>query len=270
MPRTLTCNRRRTGLPCVILLGILGACGPAPLPPGDSIPDADEAQNRAMHELNIVLDRTVLRPASRGYGTALPEPVRDGIDNVASNLAQPSYVLNNLLQFRLGEATHNTLRFLVNSTVGIGGLLDPATAIGLDERDTDFGETMYVWGLPEGDFVMLPVFGPSTTRDTVGLLVDIATNPVRQVVPAGDRVYIDGLEFIDRFGDRYETRETIDDILYESADSYAQLRSLYLQNRRFELAGPALGYDAALGGDEIYADPYADPYLDPYIDPYAR
>jgi phospholipid-binding lipoprotein MlaA len=283
VPIALRHLRLRTILP-IAGLALLAACGPAALPPGDTIPDADEAQNRAVHDFNVALDRRLVGPASEGYGTAVPEPVRDGVGNVASNLAQPSYVLNNLLQLRLGQASHNTLRFLVNSTIGIGGLLDPATALGLPAEETDFGETLHVWGVPEGDFMMLPVFGPSTTRDTVGLVVDIALNPVRHAVPADDRVYVTGAEALDRFGDRYEMGDSFDSVFYDSSDGYAQLRSLYLQNRRFELGGPGLSYDTGAG--DIYADPYGDtptatqtgtgedtstdPYSDPYIDPYAQ
>lgn len=268
MPCTRPILRLRAVLPA-FLLALLTACGPAALPPGDSIVDADEAQNRAVHQFNLSLDRALVGPASDGYGSVVPEPVRRGVGNFASNLSQPSYIVNNLLQVRVGQASHNTLRFLVNSTIGLGGLFDPATALGLEERETDFGETLHVWGVPEGDFVMLPVFGPSTTRDTVGTVVDIALNPVRHAVPADSRPYVTGVGFLARFGDRYESRDVFDSVLYESSDSYAQLRSLYLQNRRFELGGPVLSYDTAGGGDEIYADPYADPYNDPYTDPYS-
>jgi len=257
----------------------LSACGPAQLPPGDSIADRDETQNRAMHEFNLALDRAVVGPASRGYGNAVPEPVRQGVNNFASNLSQPSYVLNNLLQFRIGQAAQNTSRFLINSTIGLAGLFDPATAMGVPALETDFGETLHIYGVPEGDFVMLPVFGASTTRDTVGLVFDMATNPVRHVLPSPESRYVFGAEVMDRFGDRYEFGDTIDSVLYESADSYAQLRSLYLQSRRFELGGPDLSYEdpysGGAGGDSTASadpssDPNYDPYNDPYFDPYAQ
>ena len=264
MPKVVL-QRLSAGLSGIALVALVTACGPAALPPGDTIVDADEAQNRAVHQFNIALDRAIVDPAARGYGSAVPEPIRQGVDNVASNLAQPSYVLNNLLQFRLGQATHNTLRFVINSTIGIGGIFDPATAIGLDARETDFGETLHIYGAPEGDFVMLPVFGPSTTRDTVGLIFDLAANPVRVALPAPESRYVTGAEVLERFGDRYVNDDLIDSVLYESTDGYAQLRSLYLQNRRFELGGPVLSY-----GDETSGDIYSDPYADPYIDVYAQ
>lgn len=240
----------------------LAACGPAAMPPGDTIVDAHEAQNREVHRFNVALDRSLVRPVAQGYGTVVPGPIRQGVDNFASNLSQPSYVLNNILQVRLGQATHNTLRFVINSTIGIGGLFDPATALGLEARETNFGETMHIYGAPEGDFVMLPVFGPSTTRDTMGLVVDIATNPVRVFVPAPESRYASGGRLLDVFGDRYDNRVVIDGVLYESADSYAQLRSLYLQNRRFQLGGSGAGVvtpdGTAVNGSDIYTDPYGD------------
>ena len=242
----------------VLGLLVLGACGPATLPQGDRIADADEAQNRAVHRFNLALDRAVVGPTARGYGTIVPDPLREGVDNFASNLSQPSYILNNLLQVRIGQATQNVVRFMINSTIGIGGIFDPATAIGVPAARTDFGQTLHIWGVPEGDFVMLPGFGPSTTRDTVGLIVDMATNPVRQVVPAGDGHYVTGVQLLDLLGDRYEVDDVLDDLIYASTDSYAQLRSLYLQSRRFELGGPTAGLDDAV--DDIYADPYIDPY----------
>lgn len=269
LPRTIFHNRLAAGLCSMILLGGLASCGPAAMPPGDSIADAGERQNRAMHDFNVGLDRVLVGPASRGYGTAVPQPVRRGVSNFAANLAQPSYVLNNLLQVRVGQASHNTLRFLLNTTLGIGGIFDPATALGVPARETDFGETLHIYGVGEGDFVMLPVFGPSTTRDTVGLVVDIATNPARRALPVPESRYVLGAEVLDRFGDRYELDDTFDSLLYESADSYAQLRSLYLQNRRFRLGGPVLGFDPGVENGETGADPYSDPYADPYIDAYA-
>lgn len=260
VPKMFPYRRLVAGLG-VLAMVTLAACGPATLPQGDRITDADEAQNRAVHRFNVALDQAVVGPTARGYGTIVPEPMRIGVDNFASNLSQPSYVLNNLLQARIGQATQNVVRFLVNSTIGIGGIFDPATAIGVPAAKTDFGQTLHIWGVPEGDFVMLPGFGPSTTRDTVGLIVDMATNPVRQVVAPGERHYVTGVQLLDLLGDRYEVDDVFDDLIYDSADSYAQLRSLYLQSRRFALGGGASA-TAALDGDD--ADIYADPYIDPY------
>lgn len=253
------------------------ACGPATLPPGDQIEDADEARNRAAHEINIALDRAFLDPASQTYGNAVPQPVRDGVSNFASNLSQPGYVVNNLLQFRLGDAAQNTLRFALNSTIGVGGLFDVATALGVPAEETDFGETLHVFGVGEGDYVVHPVFGPSTTRDTVGMVVDFAMNPLRHYVDTPESRYLTAANVASGLDSRYQFNGTIDSVLYESADSYAQLRSLYLQQRRYELGGASADYedpyandDPAVAAEAVATDPNYDPYSDPYFDPYAQ
>lgn len=256
---------------------LVAACGPATLPPGDQIADADEARNRAAHATNIALDRAVLNPVSTAYGTALPEPVRVGVSNFASNLNQPGYVVNNILQLRLGDAAQNTLRFALNSTVGVAGLFDVATALGVPEESTDFGETLHIYGVGEGDYVVHPFLGPSTTRDTVGMVVDYAMNPLRHYVDTTESYYSTAASIGSGLNSRYEFGDTISSVLYESADSYAQLRSLYLQQRRFELGGPAAAYedpyaneDPAAAAQAVAADPNYDPYSDPYFDPYAQ
>jgi phospholipid-binding lipoprotein MlaA len=256
------------------LLGV-AACGPATLPPGDTIADASEVQNRAVHRFNVAVDRALVGPGAGDREPVIPRPIRRGVRNFASNLSQPGYVVNNLLQFRIDDAAKNTLRFAINSTIGIGGLFDPATAMGLDAEETDFGETMHVYGLGEGDYHVLPLLGPSTTRDSVGRVVDLAMNPLRHVVDPPQIYYLAGARVAGGIGARSELRSTIDDVLYNSEDSYTALRSLYLQNRRFQLRG---------GQDDGYFDPYADeaaasdpandayydPYTDPYFDPYSQ
>lgn len=224
------------------------------------INDPYEQQNRAAHEANLALDRMILRPASTAYGTILPEPVQKGISNVAKNLNTPGDVLNNLLQVRLGQATHNTLRFAVNSTVGIGGLFDVATLMGLEERETDFGETLFYWGAPEGTYVEMPIAGPATSRQAVGRFVDFAINPTSLFIQAPESTISRSVSIADVFGSRYRNSDLIDGLLYESADSYAQARLLYLENRRHKLRSDS-------GAEADYLDPYADPYGDvPYAD----
>lgn len=257
------------------LLMLVAACGPAQLPPGDTIADASEAQNRATHEMNLALDRALVSPAADAYGSAIPEPIRTGVNNFSSNLNQPSYVLNNLLQARLDDAMQNTLRFAINSTIGVGGVFDPATALGLPAEETDFGETLHIYGVPEGDYHVIPLIGPSTTRDTVGRVVDFAMNPLRQFVDAPESDYLTLASIAAGLGSRYDFGGTIDDVLYNSEDSYVQLRSLYLQSRRYELRGDDPDayldpYAEAVPGADPLADPYYDPYSDPYFDPYAQ
>lgn len=228
----------------------LAACHNPPAGHDASVPyDPYEADNRAMHEFNRKLDRAIVRPAGNGYVNVLPQPVRKGVSNFSSNLSLPGTIVNNLLQARLGEAAQNTLRFALNTTVGLGGLFDPSTELKLYEAEADFGETLHVWGFKEGAYVELPVLGPSTERDAAGKFVDLFTNPLSYVLESPDKYYGTGAALASKLGDRGEYAEVIDEVLYESADSYAQARTIYLQNRRFEL-----GQDVSEASD---IDPFA-------------
>ena len=188
-----------------------------------------------MHDLNVGVDRAVIRPVSLGYGQVVPEPVRTGLGNASENLDQPLYVVNNILQLRLDDALQNTFRFLVNSTFGLGGLLDPASDMGIYAADTDFGETLHVWGVSEGGYVVLarawsldqPRHGGAARR-------------------RGDEPHAAGLcrarkrlrhrAVSHRRGEHpLQLGDEIDQLYYENVDGYRQARILYLQNRRFEL-----------------------------------
>ncbi len=226
----------------------LAACGPAPAPEG--IYDPREAQNRGFHDFNVDLDRHILRPAGQAYVKIVPQPVAVGVSNFADNLDLPGEVVNDLLQLQLGHGVQNTLRFAINTTIGIGGLFDPATKLGIQEEPTDFGETLHVWGMPEGAYIEMPVIGPTTDRDLLGTVVDLAMNPVRLLVPGNGTNASILAKLAARIGDRGRYSETVDSILYDSADGYAQARILYLQNRRFEL-GQTTGSDSV-------EDPYAE------------
>ncbi|MGV6812234.1 MAG: MlaA family lipoprotein [Brevirhabdus sp.] len=238
------------------MLATISACSTAQ-PDENGIVDPFEDRNRKVHAVNVALDKALVRPSSNAYGSVLPDPARNAVSNFAENLDMPRMVLNDLLQFRLGDAIHNSLRFAVNTTFGVGGLFDPATDMGIDERSTDFGETLHVWRIPEGAYVELPLLGPSTERDAAGRLVDFVINPMRLVLDVPESNYATGASIFARVGDRYEYSGLVDELLYESADSYAQARLIYLMNRRYEL-----------GISET--DEYYDPYYDPYEDPYAQ
>lgn len=223
----------------------------------DGINDPYEAQNRSIHEFNKGLDKNVVRPVSRGYAAVVPFEIRDSVNNFSNNLSEPGDAINSLLQGDLGGAGVATTRFVMNSTLGLLGFFDPSTELNIEDHDTDFGETLAVWGVGEGAFIEMPIFGASTQRDAVGFVTDIFTNPLTFVtVNTSPEQYIPptarGAAWLN---DRDRLGTAIDSVLYESADSYAQTRSIYLQNRRFEL-------DGAGAAEE-------DPYLDPY-DPYAQ
>lgn len=216
--------------------------------------DPNERFNRQIHAFNRGLDRALLAPTASAYGTAVPGVVRDKVDNFASNIDLPRTIVNNTLQLKVEDGVHNLFRFLINSTMGIGGIFDPAQSFGLEERRSDFGETLYVWGVAEGPYHELPVVGPATRRDFAGRMVDLFLNPISYVLEGDQRAIPQAASVFSRLGDRYRYSGTIESILYESADSYAQARLLYLENRRFELLGR--------GEDEEpeYFDPYEDLY----------
>jgi phospholipid-binding lipoprotein MlaA len=225
----------------------------------DGINDPHEAANRNVHAFNKRLDTAIVRPVSKGYAAVLPVEVRGLVNNFSDNLSMPAVFINSVLQADVKGAGLATLRFAMNSTIGIFGLVDAATELRVPQHETDFGETLAVWGVGEGAYIELPVFGPSTQRDAVGLVTDFFTNPLtfanlnspEEYIPPTARV-AQVLDVRDRFA------TTIDSVLYESADSYALSRQLYLQNRRFEL-----GLNTA---DEI--DPFdtIDPYEDAYVE----
>ncbi len=190
-----------------------------------------------------------MRPAGK-VAAAVPVEITGPVSNFADNVSLPGMVDNGLLQGDIGGSATNTFRFLINTTIGIGGLLDPAGAIGLAEESTDFGETLSVWGVPEGAYLVLPLLGPSTERDAVGTLVDLVFDPLQSVGTVPQLDYGTGAKVADLAISRGRFMDTIDSVLYESADSYAQARLVYLQNRRFEL-----GEEPPVGDD---IDPFSD------------
>jgi phospholipid-binding lipoprotein MlaA len=219
----------------------------------NGIQDPNEGFNRGVHGFNKGVDTVLLRPVSKVYGAILPAPIRNGVNNFADNLDTPGDVVNNLLQGRLDKAGQNTLRFAVNSTMGLGGVFNAASWLGLPEAKTDFGETLHIWGAGEGNYVELPVRGPSTARDAVGEVVDLFLNPLSYVISPSQNQISTGANALSIVGDRAKFSNTIDSVLYDSADSYAQARLLYLEKRRFELGQTG-------GSDDAILDPYEDPY----------
>ena len=251
MQQTICFANLRPGLPLALMACLAGltACSTAPV--GQGINDPNEAANREVHALNKAIDTALVRPLSGAVSAkGPPGPVGRGIANFADNLGEPSRVINSLLQFRIGDAAQGTLRFVFNSTVGLAGILDPSSALGVEVRDTDFGETLHVWGAGEGAYVELPLLGPSTERDVVGMVVDYLIDPVSILLDPPESHVATAAKIASRIGDRGRFSGTIDSILYDSADSYAQTRLLYLQNRRFELGQTP--------GDETFEDPYAE------------
>lgn len=217
---------------------------------GGTAADPFEQQNRAVHAFNKAADKNVIRPASQAYAAVIPSPVRKGLSNGVTNLNQPVYFVNHVLQGDVDDAARTFFRFAVNTLFGFGGLLDPASDGGLFEESTDFGETLAVWGVREGAYIELPIAGPSSERDLAGKVVDLALNPTRYVIPTPESYYLLGGQALNLLHQRHEYAGIIDGLLYESADSYAQARIAYLQNKANAVGnGPT---------EESLEDPYAD------------
>ena len=221
-----------------VLLAALGACAQPEGREGFAAADPYEGANRFFHENNVRLDRFVLRPAALTYDYVTPTLFKHMIGNGLSHIDLPRGFANNLLQGE-GEAALDTLgRFTINTLLGAGGLLDPAREFGLRKEATDFGITLGKYGVGEGFYLVLPLLGPSTVRDAGGFVVDKAFDPMTYVgiytaaEGAGPAVTLTGIiDQRDRRGD------FIDQVLYESVDSYVTLRSAYLQRRRSQIAG---------------------------------
>jgi phospholipid-binding lipoprotein MlaA len=208
--------------------------------------DPHEPTNRAVHRFNVGLDRAVLRPVSKGYDAVVPDGVQTMVGNASDNLGEPSNLVNRTLQGDLRGAGVALYRFVVNSTVGLGGIYDVAAEFGVTADETDFGETLHTWGGGEGAYVELPVLGPSTTRDATGRVVDAVLNPLSTVMNSDQKTLRTSLKVADRVGSRARYGDTLDSVLYESTDSYSQTQLLYLQNRRFELG---------IENEDSYIDP---------------
>jgi len=228
--------------------------------------DPFEAENRRVHEFNRGLDRVLVRPVSKGYTSVVPDDIEIGVVRLAENLSLPADIVNNILQLNMRGAFQDGARLVVNTTVGLGGVFDPASEMGMAApTNTDFGETLYVWGAREGAYIELPLLGPSTTRRTFGIFVDLFTNPLTYVLESPESLVGTAAGVASGLSRRERFSETIDQILYESEDSYAQSRTIYLQNRRFNLGGTASAsytdpYEGTAAGGAAASTALEDPY----------
>jgi phospholipid-binding lipoprotein MlaA len=195
--------------------------------------DPWERMNRATFTFNDKLDRAVVKPVARGYRKITPHAVQVGVSNFLSNVSYPTVMLNDLLQGQFTPFMRDTGRLVVNTTIGIGGLFDPATAMGLDRSDRDFGQTLGKWGVKPGPYLMLPFLGPSDVRDTFGRVGDVFSDP---------RTYIRNdywsyglwvLGFVDARSHLLDSEA----LLQGAYDPYAIIRNAYLQNREFKVRG---------------------------------
>lgn len=193
--------------------------------------DPFEPMNRAVFSFNEVADDYVIKPIAEAYKFVLPEFVRTGVTNFFSNINDVLIAANNLLQAKPLEAANDIGRFLINSTLGVLGLFDVATDIGLDKNREDFGQTLGVWGFSDGPYVVLPFFGPSNVRDTVGLAVDMETDFIINTnkLNSDEKIAVNALRVINRRADLLDAGQLLEDAAF---DKYSFMRDGYLQRRR--------------------------------------
>jgi phospholipid-binding lipoprotein MlaA len=209
--------------------GALSSC--VALPPNSPRAPQDpwESWNRGVYKFNDAVDRAVAKPVARTYVKYVPRPIRTGVTNFFANLNTPTVLINDALQGKFLAAASDLGRFALNTTIGVGGLLDPATAAGLDKNDEDFGQTLGKWGVHPGPFVELPVLGPSDLRDAPARLVDTYTNP-RQYIKNAWIKY--GL-YLPDFTDRRASLLPLDETLQNVYDPYAFVRDAFLERRAY-------------------------------------
>lgn len=213
----------------LIALLISGLAGCASVDEYSDERDPVESFNRVMYSFNDSLDQAVIMPLSKGYKAITPAPVDKGISNFFNNLADVGSAINNLLQFKLERAVSDAGRVLVNSTIGLLGFMDVASNMNMQKYGEDFGQTLGTWGAGPGPYIVLPVLGPSSTRDTIGIVVDWYTDPVTYVKGNSWRNSLVGLRAVDQRADLLGASR----ILEEAAlDPYEFSRDAYLQKRQ--------------------------------------
>jgi phospholipid-binding lipoprotein MlaA len=221
----------RTSLLSLCLLLLTAGC--AALPPGKRDPsDPWERINRATYRFNDKFDRAIARPVARGY-RRLPQFTQTGVHNFFTNLDYPIVMLNDLLQGQIKPFFNDTGRLLLNTTVGIGGLFDPATPIGLDKNDRDFGQTLGKWGVNKGPYLVIPFLGPSDVRDAFGRAADSFSTPRAYVHNDYWNYGLWLLEVVDLRASLLDATATLEN----AYDPYAVVRSAYLQHRDFKVNG---------------------------------
>jgi len=198
----------------------------------DEIYDPIEPLNRAIFSFNNTADKIILEPVSKGH-KKLPSPVQSGVSNFLSNLRMPLVVVNQLLQGQGKNASESAGRFLVNSTIGILGLIDVADKMGLEEKKEDFGQTLATWGVGDGFYIVLPFYGPSNVRDTAGMVIAYTTDPINAyAVNEGEAWVVPLRTAVNAVDQRSKIIDEVNALRDNSVDYYAAVRSSYYQNRK--------------------------------------
>src|SRR5271170_817722 len=240
-------DRSARGALAVVFALTIGGC--VTLPPGSKPAPQDpwESWNRGVYKVNDKLDRAIAKPVARAYLHVVPSPIRTGVSNFFDNLTTPTVMINDALQGKLLAAGNDLGRFLFNSTVGLGGLLDPATAAGMAKNDEDFGQTLGHWGVHPGPFLELPLLGPSDLRDGPSRLVDAYLKPTQYI----SNLYVRYGLYLPYVVDLRASLLPLEETLKNTFDPYAFIRDAYLQRRAYLVS------DGKDNNDDL-VDPEAD------------
>ncbi|WP_443639912.1 VacJ family lipoprotein [Candidatus Njordibacter sp. Uisw_039] len=220
-------GRLKIGL--ILSLVLLTAC--SSVPNGASIETQSDPRdpfqnlNRKVHAFNNVVDKKLLMPVVNVYASVTPDSLEKGIGNFFSNLSEVGNFLNHTLQFKPLKAAKDLGRLVINTTLGLGGIIDVASDLGIYQESEDFGQTLGFWGVSPGPYVVLPFLGPSTLRDTGAIIINPSPNPIDRYNPAADRLYISALQVVDL------RRQLGDFDSLVSGDPYIFIREAYLQRR---------------------------------------
>lgn len=218
------------------LCAVLSGCATMPASPEAlAANDPYEQTNRDMLKLNGKIDKYFVVPTVAVYFVLVPEAGRRGVHNFLGNLSLPTIFVNDMLQGELSRAGKSMWRLVINSTLGLGGFFDPASKIGIPGHGEDFGQTLAVWGVKEGPYLVLPFIGPSNPRDATGLAVDAAIDPTNQIAFKQHIWWSAGREYFTLLDLKGQTYQTIQGIQRSSVDYYSSLRSLYRQMRNEEI-----------------------------------
>jgi phospholipid-binding lipoprotein MlaA len=245
---------RTAGSASLVLLLVLAA-GCANTPPYEEPSDPLEPVNRVVYRFNDVVDRAVFKPVAKAYDKITPTPIQTGVGNFFSNLGEPVVIVNDVLQGKLPQGASDTARLVFNSTFGVLGLIDVATPMGHPKHNEDFGQTFAVWGAGEGWYLVLPILGPSTVRDAVGLPPAVALDPVAQHDEVRERNGFYAVRIIDaraRLLSASRIREAA------ALDDYIFTRDAYRQ-RRWNLIYDGNPPRMPVNGDSEDESPYAKP-----------
>ncbi|HEY2069621.1 MAG TPA: VacJ family lipoprotein [Rhizomicrobium sp.] len=231
------------GLSALLIVGcvlLLAGCASDREPPAqanvsEAANDPFEPMNRAIFNMNQGFDKAVLLPVAQGYVDVVPEGARDSVHNFLSNLDIPVTFANDVLQGEFTRAGQSVGRFTINTTLGLGGLFDVAARWGIPPHSEDFGQTLGVWGVGEGPYLVLPFFGPDPPRDAGGQIVDIFLDPTTYIQIRGHLYWSAGREVASAMDLRSRSIDDLDSIERSSVDYYASVRSLYRQHRNNEI-----------------------------------